>query len=47
LHGGPLGQGDLYLGISRIAGLYYRMFQFHNVCARKGAYHFGADFAHW
>jgi len=23
------------------------MYLFHNVCARKGAYHFGADFAHW
>jgi len=27
--------------------LYYRMFQFHNVYAWKGAYHFSADFAHW
>ena len=41
-----LGQGRLYSGISRIEGLYYRMFQFHNVCAWKGAYHFSADFAH-
>jgi len=28
-------------------GLYYRMFQFHNVYTWKGAYHFSADFAHW
>ncbi len=42
-----LGQGQLYSGTSRIEGLYYRMFQFHNVYAWKGAYHFSADFAHW
>lgn len=42
-----LGQGQLYEGTSRIEGLYYRMFQFHNVYAWKGAYHFSADFAHW
>jgi hypothetical protein len=43
----PLGQGQLYSGTSRIEGVYYRMFQFHNVYAWKGAYHFSADFAHW
>jgi hypothetical protein len=42
-----LGQGQLYEGTSRIESLYYRMFQFHNVYAWKGAYHFSADFAHW
>ena len=42
-----LGQNQLYQGTSRIEGLYYRMFQFHNVYTWKGAYHFSADFAHW
>jgi Seven times multi-haem cytochrome CxxCH len=42
-----LGQNQLYSGTSRIEGLYYRMFQFHNVYAWKGAYHFSPDFAHW
>jgi hypothetical protein len=42
-----LGQSQLYQGTSRIEGLYYRMFQFHNVYTWKGAYHFSADFAHW
>ena len=42
-----LGQGQLYQGTSRIEGLYYRMFQFHNAYTWKGAYHFSADFAHW
>jgi hydroxylamine dehydrogenase len=42
-----LGQGQLYQDTSRIEGLYYRMFQFHNVYTWKGAYHFSADFAHW
>lgn len=45
--GVTLGQGQLYGGTSRIESLYYRMFQFHNVYAWKGAYHFSADFAHW
>jgi hydroxylamine dehydrogenase len=45
--GVTLGQGQLYEGTSRIESLYYRMFQFHNVYAWKGAYHFSADFAHW
>lgn len=45
--GVTLGQGQLYQGTSRIEGLYYRMFQFHNVYTWKGAYHFSADFAHW
>ena len=43
----PLCQGQLYSGNSRIEGVYYRMFQFHNGYAGKGAYHFSADFAHW
>ena len=42
-HGVTLRQGQLYSGTSRIEGLYYRMFQFHNVCAWKEAYHFSAD----
>jgi len=45
--GVTLGRGQLYQGTSRIEGLYYRMFQFHNVYTWKGAYHFSADFAHW
>ena len=45
--GVTLGRGQLYEGTSRIEGLYYRMFQFHNVYAWKGAYHFSPDFAHW
>jgi hypothetical protein len=45
--GVPLGKGQLYQESSRIEVLYYRMFQFHNVYAWKGAYHFSADFAHW
>ncbi len=45
--GATLGPGQLYEGTSRIEGLYYRMFQFHNVYTWKGAYHFSADFAHW
>ena len=45
--GFTLGQGQIYGGTSRIESLYYRMFQFHNVYAWKGAYHFSADFAHW
>jgi len=45
--GVTLGRGQLYEGTSRIESLYYRMFQFHNVYAWKGAYHFSADFAHW
>jgi hydroxylamine dehydrogenase len=45
--GVALGRGQLYQGTSRIEGLYYRMFQFHNVYTWKGAYHFSADFAHW
>ncbi len=45
--GAVLGRGQLYTGTSRIEALYYRMFQFHNVYAWKGAYHFSADFAHW
>ena len=45
--GVTLGRGQLYQGTSRIEGLYFRMFQFHNVYTWKGAYHFSADFAHW
>ena len=42
-----LGPAQTYQGTSRIEALYYRMFQFHNIYAWKGAYHFSADFAHW
>lgn len=42
-----LGKDQLYQDTSRIEGLYYRMFRFHNVYTWKGAYHFSADFAHW
>ena len=45
--GVTLGRGQLYQGTSRTEGLYYRMFQFHNVYTWKGAYHFSADFSHW
>ncbi len=41
-----LGPAQTYQGTSRIEALYYRMFQFHNIYAWKGAYHFSADFAH-
>jgi hypothetical protein len=45
--GVTLGRSQVYQDTSRIEALYYRMFQFHNVYAWKGAYHFSADFAHW
>jgi len=42
-----LGRDQLHQETSRIEGLYYRMFRFHNIYTWKGAYHFSADFAHW